>query len=209
MTGTSETGQRTPAAVDHTYAAGGTYDVTLTVTDDTGATGQKVLRQTVTQAPVANVQVSCLDLTCDLDASASSGGSGVLTDYAWNFGDGSTGDSAAHLRRGRDYTLSLTVTNDLGETAQLPVTRSRSARRPAWEHGRRSTMSPPAACEQSCGNGPRKPATRGNRHGGTRSGHQGRHHAPGVRRHERERSGRGTRRRRGNDAAGRPHGADG
>ena len=78
------------ATPSHTYAAPGTYTVTLTVTDDSGATATATQTVTVQRAPTASFTVSCKALTCSFDATASSPGSGTITNYSWDFGDGGT-----------------------------------------------------------------------------------------------------------------------
>ena len=109
----------------HTYAAGGTFTVTLTVTDDDGATGTSAQQVTVTapppnQAPVAAFTAAGTDLTVALDAVGSSDPDGDVVSWAWTFGDGSpgTGETATHdYAAAGTYRVSLTVTDDDGATA--------------------------------------------------------------------------------------------
>ncbi len=72
----------------------------------------------VDQAPNAAFTVSCDELACSFDASASSDDNGITT-YAWDFGDGNsaTGQSVSHVY-GADgsYTVSLTVTDTAAQT---------------------------------------------------------------------------------------------
>ena len=120
----------TPTA--HTYAAAGTYQVKLTVTDDKGATGTVTKPVTVTAAPgnqnpVASFTATPTDLTVAVDASASSDPDGTIASYAWNFGDGATGTgaTASHpYAASGTYTVTLTVTDNLGavHTVTKPVT---------------------------------------------------------------------------------------
>jgi PKD repeat protein len=77
----------------HTYAAAGTYNVSLTVTDDEGAvdsTGQAVTVDSgaANTPPVAGFSYACSSLNCTFDGTLSSDDVGIVS-YAWDFGDGS------------------------------------------------------------------------------------------------------------------------
>ena len=69
-------------------------------------------------APVARFTDSCEDLRCDLDASASSDKDGTVTDFEWNFGDGSpvaSGTTTQHRYSvPGSYVVTLTVSDDGG-----------------------------------------------------------------------------------------------
>lgn len=81
----------------HTYAAGGTYSVTLTVTDSLGLTGSQTQNVTVTDPnsqPIARFTFTCTGLTCSFDMRSSTVPNGVQTN-SWDFGDGSTATRAA------------------------------------------------------------------------------------------------------------------
>jgi len=116
----------TGAAASYTFAADGTYDVTLTVTDDAGQTDS--VTQTVTvsvgavdQPPVASFTPTCIGLACTFDGSTSTD-DGTIVSYAWNFGDGmtATGATAAHTYAlDGTYTVTLTVTDNGGQTATV------------------------------------------------------------------------------------------
>ncbi|MDR7300930.1 S8 family serine peptidase [Haloactinomyces albus] len=70
-------------------------------------------------APSAGFTVSCSYGSCSFDASGSSDSDGTVADYAWDFGDGSTGNGKTVTHRyagGGDFTATLTVTDDAGAT---------------------------------------------------------------------------------------------
>jgi PKD repeat protein len=79
------------------------------------------------QAPIANITASVLTgrspLLVDFDAGDSYDLDGSIVSYEWDFGDGSTGDgvTATHTfvtTTMRTYTVTLTVTDDSGATAE-------------------------------------------------------------------------------------------
>ncbi len=79
----------------HTYAKAGSYEVRLTVTDDSGKTGT-VSKKVSVGAPagepsVARFSISCWYDACDFDAGQNSDKDGDIASYAWKFGDGQTG----------------------------------------------------------------------------------------------------------------------
>ena len=103
----------------HTYAAGGAYNVTLTVTDSIGASSSQSKSIIVNIPPVASFTFSCTLLTCSFDGSASRDSDGTITNYAWNFGDGTTGSgvTVTHTYRAPGtYGVTLTVTDNGGAT---------------------------------------------------------------------------------------------
>ena len=105
----------------HTYAAGGTYTVTLRVTDNSGGTGSTSQSVTVTpsnQPPTAAFTRSCTGLACSF-TSTSSDPDGSVASWSWTFGDGatSTAQNPSHTyATGGTYTVGLTVTDNLGAT---------------------------------------------------------------------------------------------
>ncbi|MEU1971945.1 PKD domain-containing protein [Microbacterium sp. NPDC019599] len=120
--GDGETG--TGSTASHTYAAAGTYSVVLTVTDNDGVVGTSTKSLTVSEAPnvlpVAAFTASTDLLVTSVDGSGSTDSDGTITDFAWNFGDGSTGSgpTAQHTYAAAGtYTVTLTVTDNRGGTA--------------------------------------------------------------------------------------------
>lgn len=77
-------------------------------------------------APTAAFTAHCTELTCSFDASGSTDDDGTVTSYAWGFGDETTGTgvTTSHTYAAGTYTVSLTVTDDLGATdiAETTVT---------------------------------------------------------------------------------------
>ena len=111
------------ATASHIFAVGGTYTVTLTVTDNAAATGQRVSTVTVTAPnapPVASFTSACSAPTCSFNASGSSDPDGTIASYAWTFGDGTSasGATASHTyAAGGTYTVTLTVTDNAAATS--------------------------------------------------------------------------------------------
>lgn len=109
-------------APEKDFVESGTYDVTLTVTDDGGLTHSTTQQVTVVKPnvpPTAAFSLACDFLACELNAGDSSDGDGVLTAYAWDFGDGGTASGAATdhtFAAPGTYTVSLEVTDDDGAT---------------------------------------------------------------------------------------------
>lgn len=103
----------------HTYTAAGTYWVTLTVTDDQGATNTTSRSVGVTaanQPPNANFTFTCSALTCSF-TSTSGDPDGTIGAYSWAYGDGatSTAQNPSHTyATGGTRTVTLTVTDNQG-----------------------------------------------------------------------------------------------
>jgi YD repeat-containing protein len=118
-------------APTHIYTTAGTYNVTLTVTDNNGATGSATATATVTvpnQPPVANAGGAYTGATAqriNFNGGGSYDSDGSIVSYAWNFGDGGTGSGAAPLHSYASvgtYTVSLTVTDNLGAQGSASTT---------------------------------------------------------------------------------------
>jgi PKD repeat protein len=110
------------ANASHSYAAAGTYNVSLTVTDNGGATNTITKAIVVSGpgnvAPTAAFTQSCNQLSCTF-TNTSTDSDGTVNGFAWNFGDGGTANTAnpAHaFAAAGTYTVTLTVTDDDGAT---------------------------------------------------------------------------------------------
>jgi PKD repeat protein len=101
----------------YSYAGGGTYSVTLTVTDNFGIMSSTAQTITVIGPPVADFSATCSGLTCAFDASGTTGDSAIVS-YAWTFGDGNSGSGVAPSHTygsGSDFTVTLTATDANGQ----------------------------------------------------------------------------------------------
>lgn len=112
-------------APSHTYFTSGSYTVTLSVTDELGATDSTTLTILVSDnvAPLANIQATPTNghapLQVFFDGTSSSDADGSIVSYEWDFGDGvtDTGANPAHTYTSSGtYTATLTVTDDNGDT---------------------------------------------------------------------------------------------
>ena len=111
--------------ISHTYHVAGTFNITLTVTDDKGKTASTsntiVIRENL--SPTASFSATPTTgeapLTVAFDASTSADPDGSITSYTWNFGDGASG---SEVRTSRTYNtpgtfnITLTVTDDKEKT---------------------------------------------------------------------------------------------
>jgi PKD repeat protein len=120
-------GERNPP---HTFPSAGTYSVTLTATDDDGATDASTANVTVEAPPPPNLQPAaafefdCDELECDFQ-SRSTDNDGRIVNYSWTFGDGETSagdddDQPEHLYGAPGtYQVMLTVTDEDGATGSI------------------------------------------------------------------------------------------
>lgn len=100
---------------NHTYAAPGTYNVCLTVTNPCGRSRLICQSVTVTCSPMVAAFTS--NQSAPLTMSFTQGSTGVVTGYSWSFGDGGTSTVAnpSHAyTSGGTYTVCLIVTNACG-----------------------------------------------------------------------------------------------
>ncbi len=119
--GTTGTG----AVPTHVYAVGGTYTVTLTITDSAFTSNSITHTVSPSGAPPASTPVAvfsslCTNLSCAFtDTSTDTGG--TITGWSWNFGDGSAvsdrqNPTHVYASAGSGYTVTLTVTDNLTDT---------------------------------------------------------------------------------------------
>jgi PKD repeat protein len=100
----------------------GPHTINARATDSGGRSGSDSINvsvDNVNDPPTASFASSCSGLACSFDGSGSSDPDGTIADYAWDFGDGSTGSGAiaSHTYAAAGtYMVVLTVTDDDGAT---------------------------------------------------------------------------------------------
>ncbi len=123
------------STISHQYTAEGTYNASLKVTDNQGATGTVSTSIFVTgpqpenQAPTAKITTSTtqgsLPLTVTFDGGASSDPENGSLTYSWNFGDGAfdQGEIVNHTyNMPGSVTATLTVTDSMGAVDSASTT---------------------------------------------------------------------------------------
>jgi PKD repeat protein len=121
----------TSKTVAHSYAFANTFSVSLTVTDNIGGTnavsatvivaGGALPNANFTFSPAVGVAGSNVSFTSTSTVSAPAT---TIVSYTWNFGDGSaldntSGASVNHSFAAGTYSVTLTITDDLGRTGTI------------------------------------------------------------------------------------------
>lgn len=107
----------------HNYAEPGIYDVSLTVTDNSGGSTTSLVSRITVTAPAPNVPPNAVftsttsDLAALFDAGSSTDSDGTITSYSWDFGDGTSGSGETASRtyaHAASYNVTLTVKDNDG-----------------------------------------------------------------------------------------------
>jgi large repetitive protein len=147
-----DTGTSTSASPSRTYAAPGTYTITLTVRDVWGKTTTVTHDVTITEpagntGPSATFVATCTVLVCAMNSTGTVDPEGhTIKSYTWNWGDGTalgTGTSPSHTYAlPGTYTITLTATDSWNRSG-APVTRDVTMQEPAGNQGPTAVMPAP------------------------------------------------------------------
>ncbi|GIU20585.1 immune inhibitor A domain-containing protein [Shewanella sp. MBTL60-007] len=119
----TQDGLSTEAAPSYTYASGGNYLVSLTITDGNGESFTNSVNLVIGAVIVADFTQSITNLQVRF-INQSSGGDGELS-YLWEFDDGNSSSAASPTHTyasAGSYSVTLTVTDAAGEQAQKTTT---------------------------------------------------------------------------------------
>ena len=107
-------------SVNHTYSAYGNYTATLIVTSDRGCIDSIQQNIQIHRPPVADFIGTDVCANAPIQyTNTSTSGAGSILFYAWNFGDGNSGNSASPIHSynsAGSYNVSLSITSSLGCT---------------------------------------------------------------------------------------------
>ncbi len=116
----------------HTFQNAGTFNVVLTVTDESNlsaSVSQEIVVVDAPAEPTADIEVDfssgTAPLAVNFNASNSNDPDGSIVQYDWDFADGTTGtgETLSHVfTEGGFYSVSLLVTDNSGMTAQAEIT---------------------------------------------------------------------------------------
>lgn len=154
-----DTGTSTSANPSRTYAAPGTYLVTLTTTDVWGKSASTSQNVTMTEpagnsGPTGSFVATCTVLTCAMNSSATVDPEGhTIKGYVWSWGDGTsngTGASPSHTYAlPGSYTITMTPT-DSWNKAGASVTRVVNVTEPAGNAGPTATFTVACTTYTTC-----------------------------------------------------------
>lgn len=118
--------------VSHTYSQAGSYEVSLTVTDNSGLTGSSTITVQISEVvktpPIAAINgpgSGTVSEPLSFDGTGSKDKDGQIVSYTWDFGDGTTGSgfSVSHTYTVTGtYQVTLTVLDNDGLSAQVAQT---------------------------------------------------------------------------------------
>lgn len=105
----------------HSFVAGGTYTVTLTVSSASGASNTYSSQVTVSEPVTAGFSANLVD-GMPLTVQFTNESTGPVTAYLWNFGDGTTSAEVSPMHTyaaGGAYTVTLTVSDAEGRSSDF------------------------------------------------------------------------------------------